>query len=246
MQTSSPLPAPRLAWLLFGAAAAGELLAMLLPAAPPALHYACKPLLLLSLLLVYARASARPAPAVLAALALSWLGDVLLLFQSEAQPLFFVGGLLAFLGAHLAYLVAYRGHQWPGPRSGRHWWLAGPVVGAGVALLAVLYAHLGPLRLPVLVYAAVLVLMVLGALGRTGRTTGPSAWWVTAGAGLFLLSDSLLALNKFLTPLPLAGFWIMLTYCAAQASIVRGLLAHETAARARSGAPAGRSRRPVA
>ncbi|GAB3829957.1 lysoplasmalogenase [Hymenobacter jeollabukensis] len=215
---------------LFVLATAGELLAMLVPALPPALHYACKPLLLLSLGLYYQQAAPRPAPAVLAALALSWLGDVLLLFQSDRQPLFFIGGLLAFLGAHLGYLWAYRRHQWGGPArtTGQHWWLAAPVVGAGVLLLTALYPHLGPLRLPVLLYAAVLVLMVLGALARTGRTTARSAWWVTAGAALFLVSDSVLALNKFLAPLPLAGFWIMLTYCAAQLSIVRGLLLHET------------------
>jgi uncharacterized membrane protein YhhN len=166
-------------------------------------------------------------PAVLAALALSWLGDVLLLFQ-DRHELFFIGGLLSFLSAHLSYLLAYRKHQWPGPglsgigKAG----LALPVVGAGLALLTALYAHLGPLRLPVLLYAVVLVLMVLGAFYRYHRTTPSSFAWVASGAGLFMVSDSLLALNKFLTPLPAAGFWIMLSYSAAQYCIVTGLLAH--------------------
>lgn len=218
--------------ILFALATAGELLAMLRPDLPPALHYASKPLLLLSLGLYYRLAAPRPAPAVLAALALSWLGDVLLLFQSDARPLFFIGGLLSFLAAHLGYLLAYRGHQGPGPglSTGRRLLLALPVLAAGALLLTTLYPHLGPLRLPVLLYAAVLVLMVLGALYRYGRTSAGSFAWVAAGAALFMLSDSLLALNKFLQPLPLAGFWIMLTYCAAQYGIVRGLLRHEEAA----------------
>lgn len=213
---------------LFALATAGELLAMLRPELPPLLHLMCKPLLLLSLGLYYAQAARRPVPAVLAALALSWLGDVLLLFQSDAQPLFFVGGLVAFLLAHLSYVLAYRGHQWPGPglSAGRRLLLAVGPVGAGVGLLTVLYPHLGPLRVPVLLYAAVLVLMVLGALYRYGRTGAASYGLVVAGAGLFMLSDSLLALNKFVAPLPLAGFWIMLTYCGAQLAIVRGLLRH--------------------
>jgi uncharacterized membrane protein YhhN len=45
------------------------------------------------------------------------------------------------------------------------------------------------------------------------------------GAGFFMLSDTLLALNKFVTPLPLAPLWVLATYYAAQVLIVRGLLA---------------------
>ncbi|MDQ2772589.1 MAG: lysoplasmalogenase [Bacteroidota bacterium] len=216
--------------LVFGLATVGELLAMTSPQWA-ALNYACKPLLLLSLGLYYYRAAPRPAPLVLAALALSWLGDGLLLFQ-ERQPLFFMGGLVSFLLAHASYIGAYRQHQWPGPGRPLGWRLGVglPVVVAGVALLATLAPGLGSLRLPVLVYALVLVLMVLAAVYRAGRTTPASFAWVGAGAGLFMVSDSLLALNKFLEPLPDAGFWIMLTYCAAQFGIVRGLLAHERAA----------------
>ena len=216
--------------LVFGLATVGELLAMLSPQWA-GLNYLCKPLLLLSLGLYYYRAAPRPAPLVLAALALSWLGDVLLLFQ-ERQPLFFMGGLVSFLLAHACYIGAYRQHQWPGPGRELGWRLGVglPVVVAGVALLAALAPGLGPLRLPVMVYALVLVLMVLAAVYRAGRTTPASFAWVGAGAGLFMASDSLLALNKFLEPLPDAGFWIMLTYCAAQFGIVRGLLAHERAA----------------
>ena len=110
-----------------------------------------------------------------------------------------------------------------------------------MVLLMALLAHLGPLRLPVVLYAMVLVLMVLAALYRYGRTVPTSFVLVAAGAGLFMVSDSLLAINKFLTPLVGAGFWIMLTYCAAQLSIVAGLLAHQRAAEpaANGGATAG-------
>ena len=220
----------KLLLLLFGAATVGDLLAMGSPQWA-ALNYVCKPLLLLSLGLYYYRATPRPAPLVLAALGLSWLGDGLLLFQ-DGRPLLFMGGLASFLGAHACYIGAYRQHQWPGPGRPLGWRMGVglPVVVAGVALLAALAPGLGALGLPVLAYAAVLVLMVLAAVYRAGRTTPASFAWVGAGAGLFMVSDSLLALNKFLEPLPHAGFWIMLTYCAAQFGIVRGLLAHARAA----------------
>ncbi|WP_345059970.1 lysoplasmalogenase [Hymenobacter glaciei] len=215
--------------LLFGLATAGDLLAVSLPAYA-SLAYLCKPLLLLSLGLYYYRAAPHPARLVLAALALSWLGDVLLLFQAR-QELFFMGGLVSFLAAHACYIGAYRQHQWPGPGRALGWRMGVglPVVVAGLALLSALSPGLGPLRLPVLGYAVVLVLMVLVATYRAGRTTAGSFALVSAGAALFMGSDSLLALDKFLEPLPGAGFWVMLTYCAAQLSIVAGLLAHERA-----------------
>ncbi|MCI1186754.1 lysoplasmalogenase [Hymenobacter sp. DH14] len=216
--------------LLFLLATAGDLLAVSVPAWA-GLAYACKPLLLLSLGLYYYRASPNPSRLVLAALALSWLGDGLLLFQ-ERQELFFIGGLLAFLAAHACYIGAYQQHQWAGPGRPLGWRLGVglPVVVAGVALLAALSPGLGPLRLPVMLYAAVLVLMVLAGVYRAGRTTAGSFAAVAVGAGLFMASDSVLAINKFLEPLPNADFWIMLTYCAAQGCIVAGLLAHERAA----------------
>jgi uncharacterized membrane protein YhhN len=45
-----------------------------------------------------------------------------------------------------------------------------------------------------------------------------------AGALLFVISDSLLAINKFYKPLPFAALFIMLTYCAAQYFIVRAFI----------------------
>ena len=47
------------------------------------------------------------------------------------------------------------------------------------------------------------------------------------GAALFMTSDSLLALNKFYSPIGMGGFLIMLTYCSAQYLIVEGALRHK-------------------
>ena len=53
-----------------------------------------------------------------------------------------------------------------------------------------------------------------------------AARWVAVGACVFMLSDALIAVNKFLTPVPLVSFWILLTYYAAQLLIVHHVLAH--------------------
>jgi uncharacterized membrane protein YhhN len=72
----------------------------------------------------------------------------------------------------------------------------------------------------------VLTLMVLNAVFRYGRTSSAGFWFALAGAVLFMISDSLLAINKFMNPLPQASLFIMLTYIAAQYLIVEGILRH--------------------
>jgi alkylglycerol monooxygenase len=55
---------------------------------------------------------------------------------------------------------------------------------------------------------------------------------VAVGACCFMLSDSLLATNKFVAPLPLASFWVLTSYYAAQVLIVGGWLRGQTVAQA--------------
>jgi len=98
---------------------------------------------------------------------------------------------------------------------------------AGTGLVTVLFPHLGNLQIPVMVYALVITLMSLQALFRYGYTSKPSFILVFCGAISFMISDSLLAINKFMQPLPLSGLAIMLTYLLAQYLIVEGVLKHE-------------------
>jgi len=62
------------------------------------------------------------------------------------------------------------------------------------------------------------------ALNRSGRVGAMSFKLVFVGSLLFLLSDSMIAFNKFNSDIPLAGFLIMITYVAAQYLIMRGLI----------------------
>jgi uncharacterized membrane protein YhhN len=69
--------------------------------------------------------------------------------------------------------------------------------------------------------------MALQALFRFGYTNKKSFTLIFIGALFFMISDSLLAINKFLTPVPLASLGIMFTYMLAQYLIVEGVLAHD-------------------
>jgi uncharacterized membrane protein YhhN len=192
------------------------------------LFIATKPWIVLLLIDRY-KTEQRRSRVFMLALMFCLLGDVLLLFTGRDE-LFFMGGLVAFLVGHVLYIIAYRQHQQAGLGeellSTQKFRFALPVVLAGTGLITILFPSLGDLRIPVMIYAVVLMIMVITALLRYGRTTSASYWQVLLGAMLFMISDSLLAVNKFLQPFQMASVSIMVTYIAAQYFIVEGIFAH--------------------
>jgi len=152
-----------------------------------------------------------------AALAGSLAGDVFLMFGG-----FFIPGLVSFLVAHLFYVALFKhGQRWF-PHRGA----LAATLGIGAAMYAFLWTGGLPatLRAPVAAYVLVIALMAAQAIGRaTVLRDGPSVL-VAVGAGFFMLSDSLLATNRFVQPLPMAQVWVLATYYAAQALIVAGVL----------------------
>ncbi|MFN8243205.1 MAG: lysoplasmalogenase [Ferruginibacter sp.] len=154
----------------------------------------------------------------------SWIGDVLLLFDGRHE-LFFMGGLAAFLTTHIFYIIYFLRKKGSAPSLllKQPWWIL-LTAGYGIALVWILFPHLGGLTLPVIVYATVICCMLLASLHAFyGAAAGARhSYWL--GAFLFVLSDSLLALNKFYQPFTYAGPLIMLTYCGAQYLMVKGVL----------------------
>jgi uncharacterized membrane protein YhhN len=192
-------------------------------------YHLAKPMITISLAAYYLSSVQTRSLVILAALVFSCLGDSFLMYEAKNQ-LYFLAGLVSFFLAHAAYIFSYAQHRLEeshSPLAGVHRLrLAFPVVLAGTGLVLILYPALGPLRIPVILYATVLVWMVLQALFRYGYTTPESFWLVFAGALLFMISDSILAIDKFLTSVTEAGMLIMITYIAAQVLIVEGLLQH--------------------
>jgi len=165
------------------------------------------PLLLLSGWLIKSRATQ---PWLLAALAFSMLGDVLLAWDGERL---FVFGLAAFLLGHLSYLMNLR------PFTRFYPALLLPYLGFAAVVLSLMWPQLGAMALPVCIYIAVILSMSFGTW-----CSGRANPWLIAGGLFFIASDSLIGLNKFYQAIPYAGSWIMLTYYAAQFALVRGFL----------------------
>lgn len=194
-------------------------------------HYVAKSLIMLSLIGYYMSAVVKRKGYMVRAMFFCWAGDVVLLMQNDAE-IYFMLGLFAFLVGHLLYIYAYRQVQWEDSQPlslQKKVLFAFPVYLVAGILLLTLYPGLGSLAVPVFMYSLVLAVMVQTALYRKGRTNPDSYILVVLGAALFMLSDSLLAINKFNTPFRGAASVIMLTYILAQYLIVEGVVRHKEA-----------------
>lgn len=166
-------------------------------------------LLLLLVATVPGRVSSPYAIAILVGLFFSLVGDVFLMLPSDC----FRSGLGSFLIAHASYVFAFlTDSPFAAP--------ATPFVfcfAAGLLVLPFLWAGLSArLRLPVVVYGALLLVMVSQATSRALHLHTVPAAQASFGAILFLLSDGLLAWNRFRRQFPSAQALIHATYFPAQ------------------------------
>lgn len=187
-----------------------------------------KPLLLLILINWFITATSRHAYKykvwVTLALSFSWLGDVLLMFQFKSS-LFFLLGLSAFLIAHVFYIFFFHKIKTSEPIASKGLLLL-PVIVYYATLISFLYPHLAEMKVPVCVYGLVISFMLLLALHLLFIRNKIAGRQMAAGAIMFVISDSVLAVNKFYYPFEIAGIIIMVTYGLAQLLIVSGALAY--------------------
>lgn len=160
-------------------------------------------------------------------LVFSLAGDVFLMLPGN----FFIPGLIVFLLAHVMYLVGFN--------------LSITSISVPILIISLLfftgtqfyYRRLArslqehqqeKLKLPVAIYTTIISLMAISAM----FTLSNPAWnplhavIVTCGAVLFVLSDSLLAWNKFVAPISHAPLLVMLAYHLGQLGIILGAALH--------------------
>lgn len=157
---------------------------------------------------------------ILLALFFSWAGDVLLIFQDRMTD-FFLFGLSAFLLAHVFYILLFHNIRSKEGIKGNFMLLV-PVAAYYGGLIMLLSPHLGDMRMPVIIYGLVISFMLVLALHMPYSRNKKAGQLLAAGAALFVLSDSLLAINKFYQAFSFANIAVMLTYGIAQYLIVKG------------------------
>ena len=149
------------------------------------------------------------------ALIFSAAGDVTLSLNSGQ---YFILGLGLFLIAQITYSVTfYRDFKMQKSRIR----IVAILVIYAVIMAVIMTPSLEKMALPVYVYLTVITIMGILAAFRE-----PSNMLVLFGAVCFIISDSILAVNKFLNTLPAADYLVMVTYYLAQFLIVYGYLNH--------------------
>jgi len=162
---------------------------------------------------------------LLAGLFFSWIGDIILLF-ADIGEIYFIMALVAFLIAHLAYCALFNKQNTGEMHLNKIVFGIGSIIIAlyFIGMVCFLMPNLGTLKIPVIVYACVISIMLLFAFNGYLIWKKRAALLILLGALVFVLSDSILAINKFSKPIEKSSFFIMLTYLVAQYLIVIGVL----------------------
>lgn len=178
-----------------------------------------KPLITTSLVVLYLLSVKKPNFWYVSAVFFCFWGDVLLMFPKK----FFVLGLATFLLAHVLYIVI--SSKFLSKVSPTKILLhALPFLAILGVLMYTIYPNLGALLIPVIVYG--IVISVFGVVTFLVYTNEKSTanLWLFLGALTFILSDSILALNKFYQSSEVLGISIMITYIVAQYLICKSMI----------------------
>ena len=187
-------------------------------------RYITKPLLMPALMLVLWLETGRSnifTKLIFLALVCLWVGDISLMFTG-----YFIYGLAFFLVAHIFYLVSVL--QIKGQKGILQFqpFFALPIVVYLLLLLSLLSGFLDKLKIPVFVYGIVICSFWAAAMNLFWKTDRGTASLFFFGSLQFVLSDSLLAVNRFVYPYYLLPGLVMATYCTAQFLLTRGAISY--------------------
>ncbi|REA63132.1 lysoplasmalogenase [Dyadobacter luteus] len=189
------------------------------------LVYLTKPLIVLSLLGFLWKNNNLPPTEyrwLVTGLLFALAGDIFLMIRDTDL---FIPGLGSFLLMQICYILIFQKQISAGKFSTRSLVIGIPFLTCAFALYFLLFPELPDLlmRFAVAIYALSIAMMTWLAALRRSFVSTKSYQLVLIGAILFMISDSCIAIDKFLVAIPFRTLWIMGTYAAAQYLIVTGL-----------------------
>ncbi|WP_456421238.1 lysoplasmalogenase [Lutibacter sp.] len=186
----------------------------------PILIQVFKPLILLSLLVLYAVSVLKLNKLYVFALIFSFFGDVFLMFSGE---LYFIIGLVSFLIAHLLFIKIVINQIQKQPISKVIISII-PFLVLFLGLILFLKNSLSDLLIPVIIYGLTICTFGTVSLINYLSTKSKKSLLMLVGAIVFISSDSVLAINKFYNSSHLLEIIIMITYVLAQYLIFRSMV----------------------
>lgn len=192
----------------------------------PWLIYATKPLLMIVLSIFYylnTKANTAWTRYILLGFILSFFGDTFLMFveNDASKQQFFLLGLGSFLLTHIFYTLAFVKH--PSSEKGfvnKNKWIIGLFLAYLVGNTLFLWPDVpADLKIAVTIYSTAIVIMAAACLNLKSKIAPSLFKWLLIGVLCFLISDSIIGLNKFKSeqlPLPYPRLLIMVFYLASQ------------------------------
>ena len=157
---------------------------------------------------------------IVTGLLFSLLGDMFLIYPEQH----FKKGLIAFLIGHICYIIAFI------VSSGIHFtsWIILPITLIGILYLRRILPYSGKMKIPIIIYIFIIAIMGWMAMERFNYIPTIGTVLAAIGAVLFMISDAVLALNKFRKPFFSAELIILTTYFTAQWLFAVSVIVHNT------------------
>ncbi len=157
------------------------------------------------------------------ALVLSCIGDTFLLFNN---PSYFIYGLLAFLMTHICYIIIFlKDIKFNKLLKYKFNFVFVLIILAYITIFYLsISKNLNTMKIPVLAYMVVISCMIISAFFRKYFVNMHSFLWILSGAVFFLISDSSLAIMKFINTFYADNILVITTYMIAQLCIVKGII----------------------
>ncbi|MBT4409117.1 MAG: lysoplasmalogenase [Bacteroidetes bacterium] len=192
------------------------------------LEYVAKPFLMIWIAVFFVLYSKKKSfrTFVLMAFFFSWLGDMFLMLSHQNEILFYAG-VGGFFFAQIMYILVFIRFleiENKGFLRRKPWWLVIFLVYLAGVLIMLFPDMDGFMRPVILIYSISLIGMSIFALNRKHRVRQVVFLRVFIGSVFFVISDTLIALDKFTLDIPKASFLIILTYIIAQTLIMSGLV----------------------
>ncbi|MEI4769951.1 lysoplasmalogenase [Psychrobacillus sp. FJAT-51614] len=137
----------------------------------------------------------------------------------------FIAGLITFLIGHIWYIFAFRHIK----SSTIPKWVAVLLIAYGIAMVVWIAGTLWSEGESILAIAVVVYIVVILLMGWNAFQTGNK--FAIIGAILFIFSDSVLAINRFIASVPFSDALIMISYYGAQFLFAYSIYAHYSASR---------------